>query len=44
MLNELIDSAFRNNLSLQMAGVRILEERAQLNKSIGNLFPQQQNI
>ncbi len=44
MLNELIDTAFRNNLSLQMAGVRILEARAQLNKSIGNLFPQQQNL
>ncbi len=44
VLDRLIDSAFRNNLSLQVAGVRILQARAQLNKSIGNLFPQQQNI
>jgi len=44
VLNELIDAAFRNNLSLQIAGVRIREARAQLNKSIGNLFPQQQSI
>ncbi len=44
VLDRLIDSAFRNNLSLQAAGVRILGARAQLNKSIGNLFPQQQTI
>ncbi len=44
VLDKLVEMAFRNNLSLQVAGVRILEARAQLNKSIGNLFPQQQNI
>jgi NodT family efflux transporter outer membrane factor (OMF) lipoprotein len=44
VLNELIDTAFRNNLSLQVAGVRVLETRARLNKSIGNLFPQQQGV
>ncbi|HWI56410.1 MAG TPA: hypothetical protein VNZ22_04240, partial [Bacillota bacterium] len=44
VLNELVDTACRNNLSLQVAGVRILEARARLNKSIGNLFPQQQGI
>jgi NodT family efflux transporter outer membrane factor (OMF) lipoprotein len=44
VLDRLVDTAFRNNLSLQVAGVRILQARAQLNKSIGNLFPQQQNI
>jgi NodT family efflux transporter outer membrane factor (OMF) lipoprotein len=44
VLDELIESAFRNNLSLQVAGVRILEARAQLNRSIGNLFPQQQTL
>jgi NodT family efflux transporter outer membrane factor (OMF) lipoprotein len=44
VLDQLIESAFRNNLSLQVAGVRILEARAKLNKSIGNLFPQQQNL
>jgi outer membrane protein TolC len=44
VLNELIDLAYRNNLSLQVAGVRVLEARAQLNKSIDNLFPQQQGL
>jgi NodT family efflux transporter outer membrane factor (OMF) lipoprotein len=44
VLDQLVESAFRSNLSLQVAGVRILEARAKLNKSIGNLFPQQQNL
>ena len=44
VLDQLVETAFRNNLSLQAAGVRILEARAKLNKSIGNLFPQQQNL
>ena len=44
VLDRLIDGAFRNNLSLQVAGVRILEARAQLNRTIGNLFPQQQDL
>jgi NodT family efflux transporter outer membrane factor (OMF) lipoprotein len=44
VLDQLIESAFQNNLSLQVAGVRILEARAKLNKSIGNLFPQQQAL
>lgn len=44
VLNELIQAAHENNLSLQVAGVRVLEARALLNKSIGNLFPQQQGI
>ena len=43
-LDRLIETAFRNDLSLQTAGVRILQARAQLNKSIGNLFPQQQTL
>jgi NodT family efflux transporter outer membrane factor (OMF) lipoprotein len=43
-LDQLVESAFRNNLSLQQAGVRVLEARAALNKSIGNLFPQQQTF
>ncbi len=43
-LNALIETAFRNNPSLQVAGVRVLAARAQLNQSIGNLFPQQQAI
>ncbi len=44
VLNRLVEAAATNNLSLQIAGVRILQSRAQLNKSIGNLFPQQQAV
>jgi NodT family efflux transporter outer membrane factor (OMF) lipoprotein len=44
VLNRLIKTAYANNLSLQVAGVRILQARAQLNQSIGNLFPQQQAV
>lgn len=43
-LDQLIVTASRQNLSLQIAGVRILETRARLNQSIGNLFPQQQGL
>jgi NodT family efflux transporter outer membrane factor (OMF) lipoprotein len=43
-LDQLIEVASRNNLTLQVAGVRILEARARLNKTIGELFPQQQGI
>ncbi len=43
-LDQLIDAACRSNLSLQEAGVRVLEARARLNRSIGDLFPQQQGI
>jgi len=44
VLNRLEETAWRGNLSLQMAGVRILEARARLNRSVGDLFPQQQGI
>ena len=44
VLNQLVETAFRNNPSLQAAGVSILGARARLNQSIGNLFPQQQGI
>ncbi len=44
VLDQLVESAFQNNLSLQGAAVRILEARAKLNKSIGELFPQQQYV
>lgn len=43
-LNSLIDYAYKNNLSLQSAGVRVLGARANLNSTIGSLFPQQQGI
>jgi len=44
VLDSLIRSACAHNLSLQAAGVRVLETRAKLNKTIGNLFPQQQAV
>ena len=42
VLDSLVESAYQNNLTLQIAGARVLQARAQLNQSIGNLFPQQQ--
>jgi len=44
VLDGLVETAYRNNLTLQVAGVRVLRARAQLNKSIGELFPQQQGL
>jgi NodT family efflux transporter outer membrane factor (OMF) lipoprotein len=44
VLSQLIEAAWANNLSLQSAGVRVVQARAQLNQSIGNLFPQQQAV
>ncbi|WP_084400291.1 efflux transporter outer membrane subunit [Terrimicrobium sacchariphilum] len=43
-LDSLIDTAYRNNPSLQAAGTRILGARAELNQSVGNLFPQKQDL
>jgi len=43
-LNQLIDMAYRQNLNLQIAWVRIIEARAQLGLSRGSLFPQKQQI
>jgi NodT family efflux transporter outer membrane factor (OMF) lipoprotein len=42
VLDSLICSAFRQNLSLRQAGFQILMARAQRNIAIGNLFPQTQ--
>ena len=41
-LDQLIDTAYRENLSLRIAGVRVLEARAQLGAATGNLYPQTQ--
>ncbi len=41
-LDKLIDRAYRENLSLRIAGVRVLQARAQLGITVGNLFPQMQ--
>jgi len=44
VLDQLIMQAFDQNLDLQIAGLRILEARAQLGISTGNLYPQQQSL
>jgi len=41
-LTALIHQGYQNNLSLQSAAVRVLQARAQLAQSVGELFPQQQ--
>lgn len=41
-LNRLIETAFEQNLTLRMAGVRVLEARAALGIAIGEFYPQQQ--
>lgn len=44
LLQSLIDTAYRQNLDLRMAGVRVLQARAQLGLAIGELYPQQQEV
>src|SRR5262245_645372 len=41
-LDSLIEAAYQQNISLRIAGARILEARAQLGIAVGNLFPQLQ--
>lgn len=41
-LNKLIQHGYRDNLSLQTAGVRVLYSRAQLAQTVGKLYPQSQ--
>jgi NodT family efflux transporter outer membrane factor (OMF) lipoprotein len=41
-LNGLIETAYRQNLTLAAAGTRILAARAQRNIAVGSLFPQSQ--
>ena len=43
-LDSLVDTAYRQNLSLQVAGLRILEARAQLGIATGLQYPQQQSV
>jgi NodT family efflux transporter outer membrane factor (OMF) lipoprotein len=43
VLDSLIDSAYRQNLTLRVAGLRILEARALRAIAAGELFPQQQD-
>jgi NodT family efflux transporter outer membrane factor (OMF) lipoprotein len=42
VLDRLIDRAYGENLSLRIAGVRVLEARAQLGIFVGELYPQTQ--
>jgi NodT family efflux transporter outer membrane factor (OMF) lipoprotein len=42
VLDSLVQQAYQQNLSLQIAGLRILEARAQLGIAIGNQYPQLQ--
>ncbi|MBW1997399.1 MAG: TolC family protein [Deltaproteobacteria bacterium] len=42
VLNALVDTAYQQNLSLRIAGIRILEARARLGILTGRLYPQLQ--
>jgi NodT family efflux transporter outer membrane factor (OMF) lipoprotein len=44
VLNDLICTAYRQNLTLKEAGYRVLEARAQLGIAIGELLPQSQTM
>jgi NodT family efflux transporter outer membrane factor (OMF) lipoprotein len=44
VLNQLIETAYKQNLSLRQAGLRVLEARAQLALAMGGLYPQSQQV
>jgi NodT family efflux transporter outer membrane factor (OMF) lipoprotein len=44
VLDSFVDQAYHQNLPLQIAGLRIIEARAQLAIATGKQFPQQQSI
>ncbi len=44
VLDHLIETAHRQNNSLKIAGLRVLESRAQLGIAVGNQFPQTQAV
>lgn len=44
VLTELIDTAYKQNLSLQVAGLRVMEARAQLGIATGLKYPQLQSV
>ncbi len=44
VLDALIENAYQQNLPLQIAGIRILEARAQLGIAVGNSYPQSQQL
>jgi outer membrane protein TolC len=43
-LSSLIDTAYQQNLSLQVAGLRVMEARAQLGIATGMKYPQSQSV
>ena len=43
-LSSLIDTAYQQNLSLQVAGLRVMEARAQLGIATGLKYPQSQSV
>jgi NodT family efflux transporter outer membrane factor (OMF) lipoprotein len=44
ILSALVETAYKQNLSLREAGFRVLSARAQLAIAVGNLFPQKQDL
>ncbi len=44
VLGELIEQAYQRNYSLEVAGLRVLEARAQLGIAIGSAYPQSQQL
>src|SRR5262245_51472489 len=44
VLNQLVEEAYQQNLPLQVAGLRIVEARAQLGIATGEIFPQTQAV
>jgi NodT family efflux transporter outer membrane factor (OMF) lipoprotein len=44
VLNDLVQTAYRENLTLREAGFRVLQARASLGIAIGELFPQTQDM
>jgi NodT family efflux transporter outer membrane factor (OMF) lipoprotein len=44
VLNTIIETAYQQNLDLQIAGLRILEARAQLGVAVGLQYPQTQEV
>ncbi len=44
VLDQLIETAFKQNLTLRSAGLRVLQSQQQLAIAIGNQYPQQQRI
>ena len=40
VLGQLVEIAYQNNYNLKVAGLRVLEARAQLGIAVGSIFPQ----